>query len=219
MSDQTERTDEFMTSEATVVYVAGIGNSGPDHWQRQWHERRTPGIWVEHDSWETPVRDSWVEELDAAVADTAGPIALVAHSLGCLVVMEWALTTASSNATASNVANVVGAFLVSVPDPDGPEFPDDALGFGATAFAPLPFPAVVVASANDPYGTITYQEQTAGILDAAFIEVGTLGHINSKSGLGTWDSGWQIFVREMRSVGSDVTNDLDVINDATTRRL
>ena len=203
-----------MTSEATVVYVAGIGNSGPDHWQRQWHERRTTGIWVEHDSWDAPVRDIWVEELGATVAGTAGPIVLVAHSLGCLVVMEWALTKASSNATASNV---VGAFLVSVPDPDGPEFPDDALGFGATALSRLPFPAVVVASANDPYGTITYQEQTAGILDAVFIEVGTLGHINSKSGVGIWESGWQIFIREMQSVASDVTNGLDVTNDATTR--
>lgn len=74
----------------TLVFVAGIDNSGPDHWQAMWHTRIPGSVWVEHSSGDEPVRDVWVRELDSALRAVEGPKILVAHSLGCTLVTEWA---------------------------------------------------------------------------------------------------------------------------------
>jgi predicted alpha/beta hydrolase family esterase len=87
---------------------------------------------------------------------------------------------------------VAGAFLVSVPDPTGPKFPADAASFRDVPTAPLPFPALIVASTNDPYGTIAHSRSTAGAWCAGLVEVGAFGHINSSSGLGDWPAGRQL---------------------------
>src|SRR3954454_14417192 len=107
----------------TPVFVAGIGNSGPEHWQRRWHERIPGSVWVEHDSWDEPVRDSWVHDLEEALRGVSGARVLVAHSLGCPLVMEWAMEHEDED--------VVGAFLVAFPDEHGPNFPSEAVGFGS----------------------------------------------------------------------------------------
>ena len=89
----------------TFVFLAGIGNSGPEHWQYMWHQR-VGGVWVEHDSWDEPSRDAWVKDLDEALRGVDGPKILVAHSLGCLLVTEWAAEHADPA--------IEGAFLVFV---------------------------------------------------------------------------------------------------------
>ena len=48
-------------TQPTYVFLAGIRNSGPQHWQRLWNED-LGGLWVEHADWENPERDAWVLE-------------------------------------------------------------------------------------------------------------------------------------------------------------
>ncbi|WP_371659211.1 RBBP9/YdeN family alpha/beta hydrolase [Streptomyces sp. NBC_00280] len=178
-----------MEQTTTYVFLAGIGNSGPDHWQRQWYEREAEtSVWVEHDSWDNPARDAWVKDLGDALAAVPGPKVLIAHSLGCTLLGEWAREQGGDS------GGVTAAFLVAVPDPEGENFPTEAEGFSTAAYgAPLPFPALVVASEDDPYGSLEHAVTAAGRLGSRLANVGHKGHINSSSGLGDWGEGWTLF--------------------------
>ena len=177
-------------SEPTVVFVAGIGNSDPDHWQRHWHARLPGSVWVEHRSWDDPVRGEWVRDLEETVHGIDGPAFLVAHSLGCTLVLQWA---------AEHVGDgVVGALLVAPPDVDGPIFPVRAVGFDRWAPARLPFSAVVVVADDDPYGSPEHAAEVAEAVGGELVNVGPRGHINASSGLGDWSEGWAV-LDELRS--------------------
>ncbi|MEN0130601.1 MAG: alpha/beta hydrolase [Brevundimonas sp.] len=175
-----------MPASPTLVFVAGIGGSGPEHWQSRWHARVPGSRWVEHSSWDEPVRSVWARELDDALARVDGPVVLVAHSLGCTLVTAWAAATPDSA--------VVGALLVAVPDVHGPQFPTSAQGFGDVAYGHLPFRAVVAASHDDPYASFGHSVDVAGSLGAELVDVGHKGHINASSGLGDWAEGWDLLV-------------------------
>ncbi|MFC4535084.1 RBBP9/YdeN family alpha/beta hydrolase [Sphaerisporangium dianthi] len=170
-----------------LVFLAGIDNSGPGHWQAMWHARVPGGVWVEHTSWDAPVRDVWVRELDEALRATEGPKVLVAHSLGCTLVTEWAAEHKNEE--------VAGALLVAVPDVHGPGFPAQAVGFDAPKHRRLPFKTVVVASEDDPYGSVEHAADVAGIIGADLVTIGRRGHINADSGLGDWPEGWALLTR------------------------
>ncbi len=170
-----------MESAATPVFVAGIENSGPEHWQAIWHSRVPNGVWVEHDSWDNPVRDVWVKDLDDVLRAIEGPKILVAHSLGCTLVAEWASEHEDDG--------VVGAFLAALPDVQGENFPTQAVGFDASRYGRLPFATVVLASEDDPYGSLESATAGAERLGADLVNVGLKGHINAGSGLGDWPEG------------------------------
>lgn len=53
----------------------------------------------------------------------------------------------------------------------------------------LPFPALVVASENDPFARFERAEAFADAWGAAFISAGEAGHINVASGHGDWPDG------------------------------
>ncbi|MGW4803914.1 RBBP9/YdeN family alpha/beta hydrolase [Kitasatospora sp. NPDC004272] len=168
-------------STPTHVFIAGIGNSGPDHWQSLWRDRTDGAVWVEHTSWDEPERDTWVAELDAALRAVPGPKVLVAHSLGCTLVAEWAAEHRDEDVTA--------ALLVAVPDVDGPEFPTQATGFDSARHGRLPFRSLVVSSQDDPYGSPEHAAADAELFGAELVDVGHRGHINAESGLGDWPEG------------------------------
>ena len=169
-------------NDVTFVFLAGVGNSGSEHWQRIWLDRVETGVWVEHEDWDAPDRDEWVSDLQKAVWKLRGDLVFVAHSLGCLLVAEWA--------NQRNDPAIRGAFLVAPPDPYGPGFPPDAGGFGASVSSRFEFPSLVVASRDDPYGTIDFARGAAETWGSEFVDLGTRGHINASSGLGAWDEGW-----------------------------
>lgn len=171
----------------TCLYLAGIGNSGPGHWQHRWHAADPSGVWVEHEDWDGPVRDHWVAELDAALGAVAGPKLLVAHSLGVATLAEWAVGHTDGS--------IIGALLVAPPDPHGPAFPARATGYDRLRPAPLPFRSVLAASGDDPYATIDYARGTAAALGAEFVDLGPLGHVNADSGLGDWPQGRELLNR------------------------
>jgi predicted alpha/beta hydrolase family esterase len=165
----------------SVIIIPGIGGSGEAHWQTLW-EREDPSlVRIAPASWDAPDLEDWLAALDAAVAAAPEPPVLVAHSLGCLLVGHWWMRT-------SHAAR--GAFLVATPDPDGPRFPAvEAASFRGRLDVKAPFPVLMVASADDPYGTPAYAAARASAWGAELVQAGALGHINGSSGLGDWPWG------------------------------
>jgi predicted alpha/beta hydrolase family esterase len=51
------------------------------------------------------------------------------------------------------------------------------------------FPAVVIASTDDPFGSIEHAHARAEEWGSGIIEIGAFGHINGQSGLGDWPQG------------------------------
>jgi predicted alpha/beta hydrolase family esterase len=163
-----------------ILLLPGIGNSGPDHWQTLWQQAEPRMRRVGQHDWEQPQLKDWLEALEAAVAGTAGDAILVAHSLGCLLVAHWGLQTRRK---------IAGAMLVAPPDPSGPAFPAAARSFAPLPQQRLPFPSMVVASSNDPYGSIAFSRNAARAWGSLYRSVGPCGHINAASGLGHWKAG------------------------------
>jgi uncharacterized protein len=178
-----------MTTMSTVtpqvLVLPGYMNSGAGHWQTLWEASSDAFTRVAMPDWDHPVRDAWCRMLDAAVAAANGPVVFAAHSLGCLTTAFWA----AGYASAEHLAKVKGALLVAVPDPDGPGFPADISGYRPVPQMRLPFPTVVVASSNDPYGGVPFSQRCAQAWGSEWIGVGALGHINAESGLGEWEEG------------------------------
>jgi uncharacterized protein len=172
--------------DAQVLIMPGIHGSGPQHWQTLWEAQHPHYRRVQVDDWDYPQCSSWVAAIDEAVADATGsspaPVLLVAHSLGCLASVAWAMQ-------GRRTEKLRGILLVSVPDPLGPNFPADAKGFTRPALGPLPVPGMVVSSENDPYGTPTYMRAYADAWGCRFVNAGPLGHINAASGVGDWPVG------------------------------
>lgn len=166
-----------------VLLLPGIAGSGPDHWQSHW-ERTDPDMTrFAPSDWDRPELTDWCEALDRAVEALDRPPILVAHSLACLLVAHWSATRGTL---------VAGAMLVAVPDPAGPAFPDEARSFAQVPEQPLRSPSLIVASANDPYGTVDYSKRRAGQWGSRLIALGRLGHINAGSNLGDWPEGRDI---------------------------
>lgn len=165
---------------ADIIILPGIGGSGETHWQTHW-ERADPGATrFRPGDWNEPDLQDWIAALDRAVAATASPPVLVAHSLACLLVAHW-----------QRVSNLpaAGAFLVAVPDPWSTAFPAKAAAFAHVPQGAFRFPSMIVASSDDPYGSIEYARSRAAQWGSRLIEAGALGHINGRSGLGDWAFG------------------------------
>jgi predicted alpha/beta hydrolase family esterase len=57
---------------------------------------------------------------------------------------------------------------------------------------PLPFPSIVVASTDDPYGSVEFAQSCAQAWGSRFVDAGARGHINADSGLGDWPEGYAL---------------------------
>jgi serine hydrolase len=165
------------------VIVPGINGSGPDHWQSIWQD-----AWggsasrIGPSSWDEPDLADWCRALDTAVQPhQPAEVVLVAHSLGCLTAGHW-LRQAQPG--------IRGAFLVAPPDTAGPNFPAaEAPSFTTLTAAPLTVPGLVVSSDDDPYCTTEAAQRLAVGWDAGHVSIGAVGHVNTASGLGAWETG------------------------------
>lgn len=166
------------------LFLAGVGNSGDTHWQRHWLAEHPNSLWLEHRDWDQPVCEEWVADLQALLSSAQRPVVVVAHSLGCLLLLEWAARHRSDR--------VLGAFLVAVPDPHNANFPQSALGFRPADQLAASLALTVVTSANDPYGDLAYVQRSARQLGCASVNLGDLGHINGQSELGYWEQGYHL---------------------------
>ena len=166
------------------LIVPGLDNSGPDHWQSLWEERRGDCRRVDLGCWSEPDRRIWTERLDAALAMTDGPIVLVAHSLGCLTIAWWA-----QGAGRERLARIRGALLVAPPDVDAADAHPFVRRFAPAPVTPLRFPSILVASRYDRSAAVVQLEALARGWGSRFVDAGHAGHINAGSSLGYWTDG------------------------------
>ena len=175
--------DSAGVDEPLVLLVPGLNDSGPGHWQTRWEQERDDCRRVELGRWSDPHRNTWVNKLNLALHRATRPVVLVAHSLGCHVVAWWAEYERPAFGQP-----VVGALLVAPPDVD--QCTDARIRrFAPTPETPLPFPAIVVGSRDDPYAAVGSVRGMARRWGARFADAGNAGHINARSDLGAWDFG------------------------------
>jgi predicted alpha/beta hydrolase family esterase len=174
-------------SDADILIVPGYTNSGPDHWQSRWQARLSTARRVEQAEWAKPVRDDWVARIAEEVNASTRPVVLVAHSLGVPSVIH---------AIPLFRNKVAGAFFVAPPDVANPGIrPRHLMTFGPYPREPLPFPAITVASRNDPFGTYEHADDIAASWGSLLIDAGESGHINAESGHGPWPEGTMVFAQ------------------------
>ncbi|WP_114209115.1 RBBP9/YdeN family alpha/beta hydrolase [Acidisarcina polymorpha] len=166
-----------------LLILPGRNNSGPQHWQTLWQERRSDALRPSPANWNEPELNDWMTALERTLKACFAPPVLVAHSMGCLLSVCWA----SQHRTDLPIS---GMFLVAPPN-------FNREGFSARSFTdipevPMPYPTLVVASTNDPYCTIDVAKRLAGAWEAGFISVGERGHIATEPGNGSWEEGWHL---------------------------
>jgi len=191
-------------SDVDILIVPGWMNSDPDHWQSRWQSKLSTARRVQMPDFDRPVRDEWIDALSKGVAACARPALLVAHSLGVL--------TVAHAADRFPVGKIAGAWLAAPPDLSDLRLFDRLAesGEGSAASlrdfwpppnAGLPFPAMVVASRNDPFCPFETARAIAHSWGAAFADAGEAGHINSASGYGPWPDGVLRLASFLREVG------------------
>jgi len=163
------------------LLLPGWQNSGPEHWQSRW-ETEFGFERVEQADWEWPRRGDWMARLDEVLLQSEAPAVLIAHSLGCQLVASWAEHS-------QHTARVMAALLVAPPDTEREGFPPQLHNWRPIRRSPLPFPALVVISSDDPYCSPERATQMAADWGASVCMLGAYGHINGESGLGDWPQG------------------------------
>ncbi|AOF80674.1 serine hydrolase family protein [Methyloversatilis sp. RAC08] len=174
-----------------VLVVPGLNGSGPTHWQ-SWIEALIGAQRVEQDDWTRPDIDLWSARVEQAILAQTRAVWLVAHSFGCL---------ASVVAASRQAGRIAGALLVAPASPDK---------FGITARipdTPLPFPAVLAASRNDPWMKFMSAAHWAERWDARLVDLGEAGHVNTESGHGPWPAGLELF-RQLQASAPVMTGSL-----------
>ena len=179
-------------SSFVPLIVPGWRNSGPDHWQSRWQASLPAARRVAQHDWERPRRADWIAGLQAAL-DALPPgqrAVLVAHSLGCITVAQWAAV-----AEVARRRRVAGAVLVVPADVERASCIGSLRGFAPIPRKRLPFDALVIASDNDPCCAL---DRAMGFADAWEAETHVLhgaGHINVESGHGDWIGGLALLQR------------------------
>ena len=175
------------SADVDILIIPGWSGSGPDHWQSRWETRLKTARRVEQAEWSKPVREDWVQRVAEEVAAATKPVVLVAHSLG---------VAAAVHAVPQLGGKVAGAFLVAPPDVANPDIrPKHLMTFGPYPRDPLPFPSLVVASRNDPFGGYEHADDIAAAWGSLLLDAGESGHINAESGHGPWPEGTMVFAQ------------------------
>jgi uncharacterized protein len=172
----------------SVLIVPGLRDAVAQHWQALLEARlRAAGRPVAsvppmgRDDLDCANRVDAIEQVAQSVA---GPVAIVAHSGGCIMVAHWARQTKRP---------VLGALLATPPEfdramPEG--YPTLAqLGSGGWLPVPrdrLPFPSIVAASRNDPLARFEGVAELARDWGSTVVDLGEVGHLNPASGFGDW---------------------------------
>lgn len=180
---------------STVLIVPGLRDHVPDHWQtllasRLPRVRSVPPL--EHDKLSCAAR---VDAIDRALQGIDGPVVIVAHSAGAIMVVHWAATHPARD--------IRGALLATPADLETPlpaGYPAiDVLKDNAwlpIPRAPLPFPSIVAASSNDPLARPERARELARSWGSRLVELGAVGHLNPQAGFGDWP-GADALIREL----------------------
>jgi len=177
----------------TVLFVPGLRDHVADHWQSLLAAEIPGSVTVEPLTEDRLSRAARVKALDDALARIDGEVVIAAHSAGALMVVNWALAPSRG---------IRGALLATPADvenrlpPGYPAYQDlKANGWIPIPREPLPFPAIVVASQDDPLAQF---EKVAGLAHAWGAELhdaGAVGHLNPAAGYGRWDGALPLLER------------------------
>jgi len=163
-----------------ILFVPPWENASAEHWMSIWQEKYRKIRRVEQRDWMNPDRNEWIAALDRSVGEQKKPVILVAHSLGTMAVAHWA---------DKFKREIRGAFLVAPPDVESTDAPAEIKNFAPVPRTAFKFPSVVVASETDVYCSIDRAVFFARSWNSGFINIGSAGHINTKSGHGEWLEG------------------------------
>lgn len=168
-----------------ILTLPGLFGSGPTHWQTNW-EKLFGFERVNQDNWNTPRFERWLCTLvDTLCSDISKKgIVLVAHSLGCHLVIKG-LPFISKY--------ISGIFLVAPPDLHKGVIMPDVSSFFTKSVISTDVPGYLVYSENDPFASSQYSRDLGEKLGLQSISVGYKGHINSESNIGDWFEGKEIF--------------------------
>jgi predicted alpha/beta hydrolase family esterase len=173
--------------KATVVFVPGLRDHVADHWQTLLQARLPGSVCVPRLGKDNLALHDWVDALDRTVASIRGPVVLVAHSAGVMMVVHWAL---------AHVGPVRAALLATPPDfeaglPAG--YPSREVlaqnGWMPVPRALLPFRSTVVGSTNDPLASLDRAAAFARDWGSEIVDAGAVGHLNPAAGFGEWPQG------------------------------
>ncbi|MBI4914052.1 MAG: serine hydrolase family protein [Acidobacteria bacterium] len=170
-----------------ILIVPGYQNSGPGHWQSLW-EASMGARRVEMPNWHFPRKVPWVDALDEAVGRAGEAPILVAHALGCIAVAHWARVSSRE---------VAAALLVAPADVERSDGPQVLRGFAPIPKSRLPFPSLLVASADDPHLAPERARDLAGFWGSRLRLLPEGGHLDPESGYGPWPAG-EALLQELR---------------------
>jgi uncharacterized protein len=176
--------DDDPALSPTVLIVPGLRGDMADHWQSLLEQKLPNARSVPRMDADRLSCAAWVARLDGSLRDIEGPVVLVAHSAGVMMVVHWAQR---------HRRPILGALLATPPDfeeplPDG--YPTPATlaqnGWLPTPRTPLPFPSIVAASSNDPLGRFDRVAELAAAWGSRLVDAGAVGHLNPAAGYGEW---------------------------------
>ena len=174
------------TMKPTLLFVPGLRDHVEEHWQTIL-ARKIDGAQtvppLERNKLSCAAR---VAALEEAIGKIDGPVVLAAHSAGVMIAVHWAAAQNQSR-------QVQGALLAAPADLESPlpqGYPSfDLIGTNGWLPIPrskLPFPAIVVASTNDPLARLDRIEGYAADWGARLVNAGAVGHLNPAAGFGEW---------------------------------
>jgi len=188
-----------MTIDTTVLIVPGLREHVPEHWQthlagRLPSVRSVPPLEADKLSC-----DARVAALDRAVRAIDGPLLLVAHSAGVMMVAHWAQALATG---AVPRPRIKGALLAAPADvesafPAGYPMTDTLQEHGWLPIprTPLPFPSLLAASRNDPLCAFARAHGLAQAWGSELVDLGEVGHLNPAAGFGEWPQALDLVAR------------------------
>ncbi len=174
------------STSATVLIVPGLRDHVEAHWQTLLAAELPDARTVPPMGRPDLDCQARVRAIESAMDSLAGPVVIVAHSGGCVMVAHWAAVT-------RHAAKVRGCLLATPPDFDRPMpegYPTiDMLQAGGWLPVPrarLPFRSLVAGSRNDPLGDFERVQDLARDWGSEFVDLGKVGHLNPASGFGPW---------------------------------
>jgi uncharacterized protein len=178
----------------TVVIVPGLRDHVPDHWQTLLARQLPGSVTIPRMATDKLSCAGWVEQVERTLAPIAGPVILVAHSGGVMMVVHWAWRYRRP---------IHGALLATPADlesrlPEGYPTLED-LQQGGWLPVPrnrLPFPSIVAASTNDPLASVERVAQYGADWGSRIVDLGAVGHLNPAAGYGEWPRAHEI-IREL----------------------